>query len=98
EKNRQFVERLAAKLESETNLFGEIFYKGDLKMLGPKALLFLSETNLAELQSTLRDFRPFVAQFTQATNLNSLFRLINRQLRTSRRESNAENSSLVRAI
>src|ERR1044071_5576849 len=31
EKNRQFVERLGAKLELETNLFTEVLYKGDLK-------------------------------------------------------------------
>ena len=43
EKNRQFVERLGAKLEAETNLFTDVFYKGDLKMMGPKALLFLPE-------------------------------------------------------
>jgi hypothetical protein len=41
EKNRQFVERLGAKLEAETNLFHHVFYKGDLKMMGSKALLFL---------------------------------------------------------
>src|SRR5215216_4249428 len=34
EKNRQFVERLGAKLESETNLFMDVVWKGDLKMLG----------------------------------------------------------------
>src|SRR6188768_402091 len=38
EKNRQFVERLGAKLEAETNNFRDVFYKGDLKMLGSKAL------------------------------------------------------------
>src|SRR5437773_1132667 len=43
EKNRQFVERLAAKLEAETNLFTHVFFKGDLKLLGAKALLFISD-------------------------------------------------------
>ena len=98
EKNRQFVERLGAKLEAETNIFGEVFFKGDLKMLGPKALLFLNEKSLTGLQDALRDYHPFVAQFAQATNLNSLFRLINYQFRTARQETNAENDSLVRAI
>ncbi len=42
EKNRQFVERLGAKLEAEPNLFHDVFYKGDLKMLGRKALLFVA--------------------------------------------------------
>src|SRR5882762_3494965 len=50
EKNRQFVERLGAKLEAETNLFASVFYKGDLKLMGPKALLFLPEKDLAELR------------------------------------------------
>ena len=39
EKNRQFVERLGAKLEAEPKVFHDVFYKGDLKMLGAKALL-----------------------------------------------------------
>jgi hopanoid biosynthesis associated RND transporter like protein HpnN len=80
EKNRQFVERLGAKLEKETNLFKEVFYKGDLKMLGPKALLFLDEESLRELQKTMAEYRPFIAQFTKATNLNSLFQLVNNQI------------------
>src|SRR6266478_3537019 len=45
-KNRQFVERLGARLEAETNLFHNVFYKGDLKMLGSKALLFASDSDL----------------------------------------------------
>jgi uncharacterized protein len=98
EKNRQFVERLGAKLEKETNLFREVFYKGDLKMLGPKALLFLEEQQLRELQSTLADYRPFLAQFSKATNLNSLFQLVNNQFRNARQEANAENESLVKAL
>lgn len=98
EKNRQFVERLGAKLEVETNLFADVFYKGDLKMLGRKALLFLDEKTLGELQQTLREYRPFVLQFAQATNLDSIFTLINRQFLHAQRETNAENESLVKAI
>src|SRR5262245_35414694 len=36
EKNRQFVERLGQRLEGATNVFTDVFYKGDLKMMGPK--------------------------------------------------------------
>src|SRR5215471_6678624 len=57
-KNRQFVERLGARLEAETNLFRDVFYKGDLKMLGSKALLFVPEADLADLKKTLADYRP----------------------------------------
>lgn len=97
-KNRQFVERLGARLEVETNLFMDVFYKGDLKMMGPKALLFLDTNALSELDKTLRDYRPFIQNFTAATNLNSLFELVNRQFRTAKREDNAENESMVKAM
>ena len=98
EKNRQFVERLGAKLENETNLFSDIFYKGDLKMMGRKALLFVPEPQLEELKQTLHDYRPFIEQFTRATNLVSLFNLINRQFLNARQEENAENTSMVKAL
>ena len=78
-KNRQFVERLGARLEGETNLFRDVFYKGDLKMLGNKALLFIPEADLRELRQQLKDYRPFIQSFSRATNLVSLFELINKQ-------------------
>ncbi|PYM11667.1 MAG: hypothetical protein DME18_13410 [Verrucomicrobia bacterium] len=98
EKNRQFVERLGARLESETNLFTDVIYNNDVTMLGKKALLFFPEKDLKELLQTLRDYWPFIQQFVQATNLNSLFRLVNQQFRTAKREENAENESLVKAL
>ena len=98
EKNRQFVERLGAKLEAETNLFKDVFYKGDLKMMGNKALLFVPEPDLEDLRQTLKSYRPFIDQFTKATNLVSLFNLVNAQFRTAKREENAENASLVKAL
>ncbi len=98
EKNRQFVERLGAKLELETNLFMDVVWKGDLKMLGPKALLFVPEQDLAEMHQTLHDYRPFLEQFSQANNLVSLFNLVNRQIRTSSREENAETTAMIKAF
>jgi uncharacterized protein len=98
ERNRQFVERLAAKLEPYTNMFEDVFYKGDLNMLGKKAMLFIDETNLVELRDTLHNMEPFIEKFTQATNLDSLFGLINTQIRTAKRETNAQNDSLVKSL
>ncbi len=98
EKNRQFVERLGARLAAETNLFTDVIFNNDVTMLGNKALLFFPEKDLKELLQTLRDYRPFIQQFVQATNLNSLFRLVNQQFRTAKREENAENESLVKAL
>ena len=98
EKNRQFVERLGTKLERETNLFHDVFYKGDLKMLGSKALLFVPDADLETLQKTLKDYRPFIDKFSRATNLNSLFELLNTQFRTAKNEQNAENDSMVKSV
>lgn len=98
DRNRQFVERLGARLEAETNLFHNVFYKGDLKMLGSKALLFVPESDLGDLKKALQDYRPFISQFTRTTNLVSLFNMINMQFRTAKRETNAENDSLVGAL
>ena len=98
DRNRQFVERLGAKLDAETNLFHDVFYKGDLKMLGSKALLFVPESDLADLKSTLADYRPFLLRFTHTTNLVSLFSMINTGFRTAKAEQNAENESLVKAF
>ena len=218
EKNRQFVERLGAKLEAETNLFKNVFYKGDLKMMGDKALLFvpdkadarfaagdfkdlpafaakvnqpsnavsaylhaqlsaatrealtsfprattnpipllsaltndlnrvvtgpsifqaqrfrgvtlrpetqrlltqnldatnqarlnrglledaypaeIARSDLEELLLALQTYQPFIQQFTHATNLVSLFSLVNTQFRTAKREENAETASLVKAL
>ncbi len=98
EKNRQFVERLGARLEAEPKLFGEVFYKGDLKVLGPKALMFLELPTLETLHQTLRDYRPFLQQFASATNLASLFRLVNTQFRTARSEQSAQTESMMQAL
>lgn len=98
EKNRQFVERLSAKLSIETNLFRDIFYQKDLAMMGNKALLFASEDDLTGLKEMLRADMPFIKKFTGTTNLISLFEQINTAFRTAPRETNAETSSLVQAL
>jgi len=104
EKNRQFVERLGARLEAEstlrspTNLFTDVFYKGDLTMMGPKALLFVPEADLRELLKTLREARPFIGQFASATNLETLFHKISLSIRSADRTTNASNDSMVKAL
>ena len=98
EKNRQFVERLGAKLEVETNLFRGVFFKGDLKMMGNKALLFVPEPDLQAMQRTLADYRPFIQKFSQATNLITLFDQVNRAFGHAKQETNAENNSLIKAL
>jgi len=81
DKNRHFVERLAHRLRSEPELFQDVYYKGDLKMMGPKALLFLPEETLDDLRGTLNEDAAIIQTFSQVNSLNSLFELVSRQLR-----------------
>jgi hopanoid biosynthesis associated RND transporter like protein HpnN len=104
EKNRQFVERLGARLEAEstarnpTNLFGDVFFKGDLRLMGNKALLFFPETNLVEFAQAMEDYRPFMNQFTGATNLTSLFRQVNALIRSASRQREDQADAFVQAL
>jgi hopanoid biosynthesis associated RND transporter like protein HpnN len=98
ERNRQFVERLGAKMAAETNLFHDIFYQHDLPMMGTKALFFVPTNDLATIQTTLHNDLPFIQQFTQTTNLVSFFEQINTAFRTAPRETNAQTESLIQAL
>jgi hopanoid biosynthesis associated RND transporter like protein HpnN len=98
ERNRQFIERLGVKVAAETNLFADVLYKKDLKMLGSKALLFVPEPGLARVKDTLNGYLPFIQRFANATNLTLLFDLINEQFRKAKREDNAENRALMGAL
>lgn len=98
EKNRQFVERLGARVLAEPTLFTNVIFNNDLKMLGSKALLFVPEPDLVELKNQLHGYVPFIEKFGQTTNLVSFFDLINKQFRTSSQETNAETESLVGAL
>jgi hypothetical protein len=98
EKNRQFVERIAVKMQAETNLFTDVFYQQSLSVMGAKALLFASRDDLIGLKKELDDALPFIGQFTPTTNLVSFFEQINTDFRTAPRETNARTESLVEAM
>ncbi|MCX8107886.1 MAG: MMPL family transporter, partial [Verrucomicrobiae bacterium] len=99
EKNRQFVERLATRLEKETNIFTDVFYKGDLKMMGSKALLFITNSEtLLEMSRRLQEARPMLEAFSHVTNLNSLFRLVNRQFRAATSGGATDTDTLMKSL
>ena len=98
EKNRQFVERLAARLEAETNLFAGIFYKGDLRMMGPKALLLLPEDRLEQVLHALRDYQPLVGKFSNVTNLHSLLVEVEAQWRATAKADGTNGHTFAAAL
>ena len=98
EKNRQFVERMAAKMQAETNLFQDVFYQQNLSVMGNKGMLYASNSDLVQLKSILHTAEPFLRQFTVTTNLVSLFQQINTAFRTSPREETDQTRSLVSSL
>ena len=54
EKNRQFVERIAAKMQAETNLFQDVFYAQNPMIMGSKGMLYVPEKDLVETQNHAR--------------------------------------------
>jgi uncharacterized protein len=98
ERNRQFIERLAARMKTETNLFTGIFYKADLPTLGPKALQLAPAEDLEQMRKIIRTDLPFLRDFAQATNLNSLFAMINRQFLGGEGKRAGDRDALLKAI
>jgi len=98
EKNRQFVERLAHRMQQEPGLFVDIFHKGDLTLMGSKALLLLDEEALQQLAKSLKDYRPLLDSLSTTTDLDSLFQFINNRFRQASRETNAANDTLIKAL
>ena len=98
EKNRQFVERLAAKMLVETNLFRDVFYQQDFAAMGTKALFFVPRDELERIQTALHNDVPFIGQFTQTTNLISFFEQINTCFRTASADTNSQTESLIQSL
>jgi len=98
EKNRQFVERIAAKMQAETNIFHDVFYQQNLAVMGNKGLLYASNSDLVKLQEVVHTAEPFLRQFTFTTNLVSLFQQINTAFRTAPREETDQTRSLVGSL
>jgi len=98
EKNRQFVERLGARVLAQPKYFTNVIFNNSPLKFGSKGLLFIPEPDLVDLKNTLGDFMPFLEKFGQTTNLVSFFDLVNKQFRTASPETNAQNQALVGAL
>lgn len=98
EKNRQFIERLAAKMIPETNLFQDVFYEHDLAAMGTKALSFVPDSDLIAIQKTMQNELPFIMRFTQTSNLSTFIEEINTMFRTASANTNAQTDSLVQSL
>ncbi|MBR5738282.1 MAG: MMPL family transporter [Verrucomicrobia bacterium] len=98
ERNRMFVEVLGSRLEQETNLFTDVFYKGDLKMMGNKALLFADKSILVGLEEELKNYAPFIQEFMPSTNLVQLYQYVNDRFMRAQNEDNEDNRNMVNTL
>jgi hopanoid biosynthesis associated RND transporter like protein HpnN len=104
EKNRQFVERLGARVAVETNLFTDVIYKKDLKMFGPKALLFAPDKSpLTFSTNDIIDLPSFAAKLKQpsdtvSADLRERLADATRQALTNYRGSGADPVPLLAAL
>jgi len=98
EKNRQFVERLAAKVQADTNYFQDVFFAQSPMMMGSNALLYASESDLAQMKTMLHAAQPFIDKFTRTTNLDSFFEQINTAFRTAPQDTNADTDALINSL
>ena len=98
EKNRQFVERVAAKMQAETNYFQDVFFAQSPLIMGSNALLYAQESDLVEMKAMLHAAQPFIEKFTQTTNLVSFFEQINTTFRTSPQDTNADTDALINSL
>jgi len=98
ERNRMFVELLGTRLEAETNLFTDVFYKGDMKMMGNKALLFSDESMLMDLEAELTNYAPFIKEFVGITNLAGLFDYVNDRFMRAQKAETQENLNLLNTL
>jgi hopanoid biosynthesis associated RND transporter like protein HpnN len=98
EKNRQFVERLAARVQAETNLFQDVFFAQSPMMMGTNALLYASESDLVQMRTMLHAAQPFIEKFTATTNLVAFFDQINTAFRTAPQDTNADTEALINSL
>lgn len=98
EKNRQFIQRLAAKMIPETNLFQDVFFEHDLPAMGTKALYFVPEDDLEGVETALSSELPVIEQFTLTSNLPTFFEQVNTMFRTSPAGTNAQTDSLIQSL
>lgn len=98
QKSRLFVDVLGRGLEAEPELFKNVLYRGELRMLGRHGLWLLDGQELKELVDALDGWQPFLLKICATSNLVSFFEAINNMFRAARAGSNGNGEALVRAV
>ena len=77
---KAFITRLGERLAQDREHIAEIFYRVDISSLEGKKLLYLSATDLYDLQRNLEDSQEIIKDLLAEPGLNTLFETINTQV------------------
>ena len=107
EKNRQFIERLAAKMATiqtrddagaKPISSGTYFTSRIPRRPAPKRCFLHPKTTSPTSKARLHEDLPFIRQFTQTTNLITFFEQINTDFRTASAGTNTQTESMLQAL
>ena len=77
---KQFADQLVERLQNQTEISSEIYYKVDTGYFKNKSLLFLEPDSLKQLEDKLRSHQDFLEQVNASPGLNTLLRSLNREI------------------
>jgi hypothetical protein len=77
---KAFAERLVEKLKNHSGIYSEIYYKIDVDYFRDKALLYLKDKELRELEEKIRSHLDFIERVEAAPGLSPLLKAINAEI------------------
>lgn len=77
---KNFVESLVQRIKSHPAVFSDVFYKIDTSYFKDKALLYLDQTELADLGKKIQENQDLLKQVNASPGLNQLMKSINSRI------------------
>ncbi|MEE8259749.1 MAG: MMPL family transporter, partial [Nitrospinaceae bacterium] len=77
---KQFADQLVERLQNQSEISSEVYYKVDTSYFKDKSLLFLEPDALEQLEDKLRSHQDFLEQLNASPGLNTLLRSLNREI------------------
>ena len=98
ERNRQFIERLAARVCPRPISSPASSTKATWQRWDPRRYCWLPPKDLEDLQQALNRYRPVIQNLPRPTNLNSFFSLVSKQFRAAPSTGPAATQCLLQCL
>ncbi|MDH3257134.1 MAG: MMPL family transporter, partial [Nitrospinota bacterium] len=79
---KRFADQLVERLQNQSEISSEIYYKVDTGYFNDKSLLYLEPDALEQLEDKLRSHQDFLEQVNASPGLNTLLSSLNREIST----------------